>query len=933
MNEQSNNSNNRSVRNTTNGNLEAKMMKENINKKKTEEINVRKPRRYNPVNNDMHELETVNKNDNQLPTNGINSQNNSAFANKNIGDFQNDDNLSFQDNNDLKPSDNMEYQEENAIDDLKDDNSIDQVDNDDVNNQNINDNNIEYDNNITPQGRRESNNNALNNNNINNTNNINQQGRKNANQNDDLVPKRRVSNKLNTDPTQRKLDRINNQKKQNQEVSKDDTKANTTNNVNQNTNTPKTKGSSPESGKSKSKSNSGNVASKVAGGLGKAAQIKNALDNSDDENGGVGEKAKQVAKEQAKTYVKQKIRQKIIAFLTNVILPVLPYILIAIVIIFFLLLLIFAVMGVFDEEDNVINTIKLNYCDHVNLKWGEDSSQNVTVSANDYIKYKINSSEFKIIDDENALIPLVIVLRTNLYANSDSMQGDTCYLEVDKPYTEESNELLDEVLNKTKNKVFSVSETVLSEIDIDEHFTYRTISNNNYKLYQDKMSYNKDWVDVHIESKNITNDYGTTKTNSYSPFAAWYLAVNNEYSPLSLIFHFVTPGYYKGNIYKVVKLTSSGYDEDGNYVGHCSDISLSETPLSRQEFIDKVNSYNSSYKDFALFKTNAGKIYDISKNNSFNPEMVVIRAELEGYSPGVNYNYWGIGCPNGQKCGKGGQFSSFDEGVLGYIKTVQNINSESLFEMQKKYSYIGAYWFNTSETNNENMGLGGCYYFPHIRKYMSEDRASEVENACQSGKWCYNGGKGDCLPTTDEDQNAYTRWQIEKSLNARVSIFGISVDECSEEEGPHEDVPASELGAAVAEYAVKTYDSWQYSQDSNLRHQNGYVDCSSMVSRAYAHFNVKIYDSADSTEGIYKWCENNGKVISGSSLAAGDLIFYNTGDHHKSNHYKGIGHVELYIGNNQRFGAHKHYSDHPADDVSIKSYNGGGNLFCRPSSQ
>ena len=53
----------------------------------------------------------------------------------------------------------------------------------------------------------------------------------------------------------------------------------------------------------------------------------------------------------------------------------------------------------------------------------------------------------------------------------------------------------------------------------------------------------------------------------------------------------------------------------------------------------------------------------------------------------------------------------------------------------------------------------------------------------------------------------------------------------------------------------------------------------------------------------------------------------------KSNHYKGIGHVELYIGNNQRFGAHKHYSDHPADDVSIKSYNGGGNLFCRPSSQ
>ena len=39
------------------------------------------------------------------------------------------------------------------------------------------------------------------------------------------------------------------------------------------------------------------------------------------------------------------------------------------------------------------------------------------------------------------------------------------------------------------------------------------------------------------------------------------------------------------------------------------------------------------------------------------------------------------------------------------------------------------------------------------------------------------------------------------------------------------------------------------------------------------------------------------------------------------------GHVELYIGNNKRAGAHTHYPNNPKDDISIKE--GGMNTFTK----
>ena len=900
-----NQSNNKSVKNTSSKELELKIRRERINKGKKEESHVKQPRRYNPMNSDFEKNETIN---NQTPTNGIN--NNPDFQNKNEDSFKNNNEQAF-DNKNI----NSFNDEDNSLDKTNDTNDspianqpqpsfkdhVNQLENNNQevdNKQNNNlDNHSDNGQNVVSQSEENQNPQQLNNNS------------QIRNQNSG------GKNNFTKDPTQRKLDRINNQKKQQEE----NNLANSANNkpTNPNENKPKTKGSAPEANKPKD-----DKTPAPNNKLSQMNQMKDSLANAMSEGQSLGEAAKTVAKEKAKEEVKKKIREKILEFIIDVILPILPYIAIFLIVVFLILFIVFAIMGVFDDEDNVVNTIKINYCENVYLKWGDGEDQNASISSDEYIKYKVNSTEFKKIDDLNALKALTIVLRTNLYANSDNLDSNTCNFEVDKPYEKVTNEVLDQAMEETGNKVFSVSPTVLSEIDIDEHFTYRSIDGAKYRLFQDKWGYDAAWVEVNIGLENVSNDYSDLEKDSFSPFAAWYLSKNNDFDPLSLIFHYVTPGYYKGNIYKVVKLRSGNSDDSGYYSGLCSDISLTTTNLSRAEFIEKVNTYNSSYSAFSIFKTNAGKIYDIATNNNFNPEMVVIRAISEGFDPGGSTNnYWGIGCTNsgGRKACK--SYSSFDEGVLGYIQTVKKINSVSLFEMKKKYAYIGDVWLNPGSWSK-----GGCKYYDHVKKYLSESRAAEVGEACDPSKPCSGSA---CLPTTDEDQTAYTRYQIESMLQHRANVFGISADDC-EEAGMTEDVPASELGQAVADYAVKTYDSWQYSQGK--RHQDGYVDCSSLVSRAYSHFNVKVYNSADNSGEIYRWCEQNGKVISGGSLAPGDIIFWNSGSHSNSEHYKGIGHVELYIGNGQKFGAHSHYDKHPQDDVSIKSYNNDGNLFCRPAS-
>lgn len=358
-----------------------------------------------------------------------------------------------------------------------------------------------------------------------------------------------------------------------------------------------------------------------------------------------------------------------------------------------------------------------------------------------------------------------------------------------------------------------------------------------------------------------------------------------------------------------IDMDGSSYSFNGDAT--CGGFSLVSTTLSRDDFISKVKSYNSSNSNMSTFASKAGDIYDISKKNNFNPELVVTRAIAEGFSPGSSKNnYWGIGCTNNGGYGACKTYSSFDQGVLGFINTMQSYNVSTLFDVYNKahYAHIGGKWYSPGSS-----GQGGCYYLPYVKKYMSASRYSTVKASCDAGTQ---------IKTNDEDQAAYSHYQIEAMLNYRQNVFGIGEEECSNDDENSSDntsdsnasVSGSGIGAKVAAYAVNKFDSFGYLYGAS-RSSEKYVDCSAVTYRSYKHFGI---DISGTSAGQYSWCKNNGKMIKESELQAGDLLL-------KS------GHVEMYIGNGKRFGAHTAHASF-ADQVSISPYRHGYfTSFCRPT--
>ena len=368
-------------------------------------------------------------------------------------------------------------------------------------------------------------------------------------------------------------------------------------------------------------------------------------------------------------------------------------------------------------------------------------------------------------------------------------------------------------------------------------------------------------------------------------------------------------------------ILSSSSDGNGNIPSEeesdsttttCSTISLKSTSLSQTDFVSKLQSKAKSDSRYQTFASQADTIYKISVNNNTNPEMIMIRAAVEGFSPGASRNnYWGLGCTNTGGINACITYSSFSNGVLGYINNISKY--ATIEDMMSKYAYIGAYWYSPGGS-----GMGGCYYYPYIKKYMSSERASIVGNACS--KSCSGTS---CLATTTEDQKAYTSYQVEKMVAVRSSIFGLGQDSCDSSSSGS----ANGDGSKIASYAESTYDSYSYSQ--SLRMSVGYVDCSSMVYRTYKHFNID-FGASNTAAGEYTWCSNHKKLISESNLQAGDLIFFGSGSHYNASRAGGVGHVSIYVGNGKQFAARSSTYAQP-DQVAETSYlKGSGTYFCRP---
>ena len=71
-----------------------------------------------------------------------------------------------------------------------------------------------------------------------------------------------------------------------------------------------------------------------------------------------------------------------------------------------------------------------------------------------------------------------------------------------------------------------------------------------------------------------------------------------------------------------------------------------------------------------------------------------------------------MGCTNTGGLAACITYSSLEAGIKGFGNNVSKYNN--LAEMMSKYAYIGKYWYNPG-----SWSVGGCIYFPYIKKYMS----------------------------------------------------------------------------------------------------------------------------------------------------------------------------------------------------------------------
>ncbi len=80
-----------------------------------------------------------------------------------------------------------------------------------------------------------------------------------------------------------------------------------------------------------------------------------------------------------------------------------------------------------------------------------------------------------------------------------------------------------------------------------------------------------------------------------------------------------------------------------------------------------------------------------------------------------------------------------------------------------RYAYLGDYWYTGT-----HWGWGGCAY----ASYIYDEVPDRVASACSMPDgYCTTAGESVCVPTTEEDQYAYTLWQVEKMTSTIEGIF------------------------------------------------------------------------------------------------------------------------------------------------------------------
>jgi len=332
-------------------------------------------------------------------------------------------------------------------------------------------------------------------------------------------------------------------------------------------------------------------------------------------------------------------------------------------------------------------------------------------------------------------------------------------------------------------------------------------------------------------------------------------------------------------------------------------FTISKTSLSKSEYRQKLEEYSKIDSRAVIFYQNADNIYDLSVASNINPELVMVRAVVEGYSPGeygksgrLFNNYWGIGCYNDAGENACTSYTSFMDGVKGYVNNISQYSS--LSHMMSKYAYIGSKWVEGDESS------GGCHYFEHIQDYYDSSIEAQ-ESKRNAAAACAAGGTG--IPTTQYDQDAYATWQVKKKMaGVRETIFGLKF-----EEGVSCSYKSNEIVEAYVNWMIElaANNKHGYWMDSAKRLMNPDVDCSSFVYYGLLH---GAGFSASELGGSYPFTTSSmGKILvklgfrsytfeSEDQLVRGDIMWKN-------------GHTEVYVGDGKLTGAHKNIDGEPGD--------------------
>ena len=325
----------------------------------------------------------------------------------------------------------------------------------------------------------------------------------------------------------------------------------------------------------------------------------------------------------------------------------------------------------------------------------------------------------------------------------------------------------------------------------------------------DKTQYNyspattTEKTDINSDEPNFVNifmkqDYFRTRNNIFSA-PDWLFEILEKNQDTASMVDLTKYLFYKatGTDYGVTEADSSFFDPtkfQGISTGSEGGLSLTTTMFTKDEFRQAMQAYydkTGNQNFYNNFLSKVDELYDASIANNINPELVVITAKAEGNfsESGGQYNYWGIGVPNGANAGTG--FSSLSDGIAGYANVIHSYETGNyaamitrkyqerkaagcdplgyglpgtLSGMQSLYSYLGKHVEGGS-------GAGGYYYMDPAVKGVTKIYKTHEEFL----EKCKNSG----LPehaygteTTVWEQGQYTAWQVEIKLQTWDAIFG-----------------------------------------------------------------------------------------------------------------------------------------------------------------